>query len=231
MSDQSVDLMTYLAELEQEREALDRHIAAIRRRLELEPEVQIGGASTPTGTISQTNRDTPTSGRIRADEFFGMSIPEAIKAYLAIVKQPQGPKAIVDGLTGGGLLTNAKYFYANVTTALKRLRTSGQVMLTPNGWGLAVWYPNRARAATPATKKGRGKRRIRAKATARRAAPVEAPRPEKSLEVKAPAAHSNGGSPKGANDYRAFMSEQRKAGKSMADVAAEWQARKKAASN
>jgi hypothetical protein len=223
MADQGLDLTTYLAELEQQHASLAIQIAGVRARLGLAVDAPpVGGMITPTGSLSGVVRESPVQGRIRADEFFGLSIPEAIKAYLAIMKQPQSPKAIVDGLTMGGLLTNAKFFYANVTTALKRLRASGQVALTPNGWGLAAWYPNRAK--TPAEpKKGKGKRRGRGKSAGKRAAP----RVTSKLEV--PAAHGNGGSPKkGANEYRAFMSERRKAGKSMAEVAVEWKARKAA---
>ncbi len=214
MADQSLELGAYLAKLEEQRARLDIIIADVRRELGLA--VENGQVAIPASfnVLSQAGgREPIQTGRIRPDEFFGMSIPEAVKAYLAIMKQPQGPKAIVDGLTAGGLLTNAKYFYANVTTALKRLRASGQVMLTPNGWGLASWYPNRAKV-TPDKKKGRGKRRKFGVKSPKRVVAPTALKPE--------AAHPNGSAPKPGNDYRTFMAERRKAGMMMADVAAEW---------
>ena len=138
MADQSTELGGYLSKLLEQRARLDIIIADVQRELGLsEGEVQAPSVSTV--PLSQGGREPVQRGRIRPDEFFGMSIPEAVKKYLAIMKQPQSPKAMVDGLKSGGLLTNAKNFYPNVTTALKRLRVAEQVVLTPNGWGLAIW--------------------------------------------------------------------------------------------
>jgi len=122
-----------------------------------------------------------------------MSIPEATKRFLAIMKQPQTPKAIVDGLKAGGIISNATHFYANVFTTLKRLRLSGDVVNTTNGWGLSEWYPNKPKLAEKPKKKGRK--------TAKRSGEAKPAQP---------------------SAYRQFLSEQLKAGKTMADAAQEW---------
>src|SRR5262249_31603004 len=138
-----------LAELEAE--DVERHatMAYLRRRLGRSAgeaaAAPLGGSITPSGTVSLSvnGREPSVPGRIRSDAFFRMTIPEAVKGYLGIMKQPQGPKAIMEGVISGGLLTNAKNFYTTLWTALKRMESAGEVVNTPNGWGLAEWYPSR----------------------------------------------------------------------------------------
>ena len=137
--DQSLD--QFLAELEAEYAALGDKIAFIRERLGLEPDQGDTGPLQSSGMASNGSR---SSGTVRGDEFFGMSLPDAIRAYLAIVKKPQTPKQIETAILSGGLITTAKHFYANVFTALKRLRKSEEVIQVPgSGYGLAEWYKGR----------------------------------------------------------------------------------------
>lgn len=201
MSDQTPDLSTYLGQLEAQRATLSIQIAGVRAALGLQaedgqPAVPVSGGIAPTGAVAVR----VIQGKIRVDEFFRLSTPQAVKKYLAIMKQPQGPKAIAEGLKAGGLITNAKNLYANVFTALKRLRIAGEVALTPNGWGLSEWYPNQPKGG-PDKKKGR--RRGTKK---------------KAVNTK-PAA-------KKASGYRAFIAEQMRGGKSMAEAAETWRKQK-----
>jgi hypothetical protein len=139
-----------------------------------------------------------------------MSIPEAIKSYLEIMKQPQTPKAITDGLKAGGVLSESTHFYANVRTALKRLKLQGQVVNTKTGgWGLAEWYAGRAGAALAdrPRKKGKGSRK-------------KGPRGEANGS-KAPSAPS--GQP---SAYQRFVAEQRAAGKTLKEIGPLWQRKK-----
>ncbi|MEX2138228.1 MAG: hypothetical protein WD894_03150 [Pirellulales bacterium] len=54
-----------------------------------------------------------------------------------MAKRPHSPKEIAAALKQGGVLSQAKHFYANVTTALKRLSDAEEVVNTKEGWGLA----------------------------------------------------------------------------------------------
>ncbi len=222
MPDQGSELGAYLAKLLEQRARLDIIIAGVQQELGVAEngEVQAGASiNVALPAQVQAGRDSIQVGRIRPDEFFGLSIPEAIKRYLAIMKQPQSPKAMVDGLQAGGLLTNAKNFYPNVTTALKRLRLADQVVLTPNGWGLTSWYPNRPKSADDG-KRGRSAKKKRAKTNAKRPAPA-------GTQPKAPSPTANE-APQPKGDYRTFLADQLKAGKTMTDAAAEWRKHKAA---
>lgn len=231
MGEQNLDLAAYLERLKEQRARLDIQIAGVLAALGLAqedgaapPSVSLSGTPAATGTL--TTQVIP--GRIRPDEFFGLSIPEAIKKFLAIMKQPQSPKAMVDGLQAGGLLTNAKNFYPNVTTALKRLRLADQVVLTPNGWGLRSWYQNLPKSADEG-KRGHGGRKKRSPkgAAKRRASGATPAHPEASSQRATTPATSNGAR-KPKSGYLAFVADQMKAGKSMADAAAEWRKQKAA---
>jgi hypothetical protein len=217
-------LESWLAEVEAE--IVERQILAGKLRERLGIPAGDSGPGTASSSPQPARLDRGPAfgqpGRFRPDEFFGMSIPEAIKAYLGIMKQPQGPKAIVEGLRSGGLLTNAKHFYANVATALKRLRVQGQVTLTPNGWGLSAWYPNRAKLLNAEGKKGRTGRRKRGKSSAKRRLSGE-----NKAEISPNGKHEGAAS---VNSYRVFVGEAMKAGKTMAQAAEEWK-RQKAGAN
>jgi hypothetical protein len=204
------DLAPYLAQLEAERAQLDIVIADVRRRLGL------GQADTENGAPSpmSVGRDSTVTGRVRSDEFFRLSIADAITKYLGIMKQPQNPMAIVNGLKSGGVLTNAKNFYANVNTELKRMKARNLVVNTPSGWGLAEWYPSKPKQSEPINPKKKAKKK--------KVAP-----PSKALTVfraKKPTPPAL----KPGESYREFLSARRKAGKSLQEIGAEWAARKEA---
>lgn len=218
MADQTLDLSAYLAQLETQRATLNIQIAGVREALNLSPEN--GGNSGVTksiqGTDSGVGREGPAKV-VRSDEFFRMSIPEAVKRFLEIMKQPQSPTDIVAALKRGGVLTESKNFYTTVWTAIKRLKARGEIVNTANGWGLADWYRNRSKGGEdkPAKKTRTKKGKVKG-AKARRKASQKATRV---TETASPARA-------GGNPYTEFMVAQRKAGKTMQEIGAAWRKKK-----
>jgi hypothetical protein len=210
-----------LADLEAERAELDVMIAYVRRRAGLAPTTE--GAPVPANGGSRdasAGRDTAVIvGRVRPDEFFRLSIADAITKYLGIMKQPQNPMAVVNGLKAGGVLTNAKNFYANVNTELKRMKARDLVVNTPSGWGLAEWYPNKPKQPeqTKTTKK------TKRKSGTAKAPKVAKARVRKDTGSSAPAAPAPADTGKLA--WRPFLAQAMKAGKTMAEASADWKAR------
>ena len=213
MADQP-DVSALLAQLEAERDELDVTISLLRRRLGLAASVE-ANSRTGNGGASDggAGRDTAlTTGRVRTDEFFRLSIADAVAKFLGIMKQPQNPMAIVNGLKSGGVLTNAKNFYANVNTELKRMRARELVVNTPSGWGLAEWYPSKPKQEPPKTKKKAKKKSAKVAKAAK--SPKES-KPATAATAKAQAL-------KGTRSYTQFVAERRKAGKSLKEIGAEW---------
>jgi hypothetical protein len=79
--------------------------------------------------------------RISTDQFFKMSVPEAIRAFLNLQKRPQTARDITDALEAGGLSHKAKDLYQTVFPTLMRMQTKNEVDKLGNGeWGLSEWY-------------------------------------------------------------------------------------------
>jgi len=214
------EVMTLLTELEAERAELDATIALLRRRLGFvtngDTGTSSGAAVGPTGIVG---RDMPVTGRVRSDEFFRLSIADAIAKYLGIMKQPQNPMAIVNGLKSGGVLTNAKNFYANVNTELKRMRGREMVVNTPSGWGLSEWYPQKPKGNdTPTLSKKKGKKKVKKEAKKE----VKKSPAAKASSSAAPASAAKKGG------WAKFAGERMAAGKTMKEAAVEWKQRKAA---
>lgn len=221
MADQSDSLTQLLSELEAERAELDATISLLRRRLGLGAVSDGNGGSTAFTVSPIVGRDTAVTGRVRSDEFFRLSTADAVMKYLGIMKQPQNPMAIVHGLKAGGVLTNAKNFYANVNTELKRMRARGLIVNTPSGWGLSEWYPQKPKGNEPTSPKKKGKHKSKKAGGAK--PKTKAGGPSASAQKTSTAAP-------GKSDWTQFAAAQMKAGKSMAEAAAAWKERKAAAS-
>jgi len=217
MADQP-DVNTLLAQLEAERAELDLTIARIRRFLMLPDSNGVSSSSLggTTSASSNVGRDSPVTGRVRPDEFFRLTQREAIIKYLNIMKQPQSPASIVNGLKAGGVLTNAKKFYANINTELKRMKKRGLVVNTPSGWGLAEWYPQKPKQLEldkPRKKKKKSAGHGRAKGAKVQTASAEA----SAVPID----------PDRMN-WHQFLGAAAKAGKTMEQAAKEWKQRKAA---
>jgi hypothetical protein len=222
MSDKTIESM--IAELEAERARLDVTIAVLRQRSGMAP-ADANGASNLVATSAPSAGPASGPASIRTDEFFQMSVPQAIKKFLGIAKQPQSARAITDALQKGGLITNAKDFYTSVFTALKRLRLAGDVVnVEGKGWGLVAWYRGRTGLTSKEPKnKKKGRPRPKKKAAPKAATKIAA----EPAGQTADAGRSITGAPSPADTtlvpgYRAFLRAQLKSGESMADAARAW---------
>ena len=187
MNDSKIDHAAIIIELEKEMKLIESAMAYHRLR-----------AGQPLGDNGKPP-EQPTrmeATDLRSDTFFRMSVPDAIKQFLATTKQPQLAKAIVEGLKQGGILTEAKNFYSNVYTSLIRLEESGEVVRLGKKWGLAEWYPNRVKSVRKAKTEQKHSRTAEAART-----------------IKA----------NGNLSYREFVGVKRKEGKTMKEAAVEWQ--------
>jgi len=208
------DLRSYYDELVARRARLDIMIEGVAQELG----ISTGGTpSLPTGgsvALPASRADSIVQGRVRSDEFFRLSLADAIDKYLGIMKAPQQPKQIVEGLRAGGILSNARNFDNNVATELKRSTARGRVVRTPSGWGLAEWYPAKPKLQE-APPKGRKKKK---KAGGQKALPGATAAPFK-MSASAGSAEPQ---------WRDFMRDQQKAGKTLKEAAALWKQRKAA---
>jgi len=199
-------LEALVAELEAEIRERQTALAHLYKRLGRSPDESPvtgdGGALLPTSGGS-ASRDGLASGRVRSTEFFRMSIRQAIRRYLEIMKSPQSPKAMTDALKAGGLLTQSKDFYTTLWTQLKRMEKDGEVVNTPAGWGLADWYPSRPKMDD---KKGKKKKK----------------------PVKRDSGDTTTGEKKPPSEYQRFLGVEMGQGKTMAQAAATWKEKKAA---
>jgi hypothetical protein len=80
---------------------------------------------------------------IASDAFFGMSIVDAAKKYLNMVKKPQDTKAIMEALERGGFQHTSKNFYGTIFSVIRRrAKNEGDIVKVSSGlWGLTDWYP------------------------------------------------------------------------------------------
>lgn len=105
-----------------------------------------GGASFRRFALGSIGKGAPN---IPPDAFFRMSIADAARKYLAMVKKKQTIQQIADALEAGGLTHTSRRFYGTVLTTLRRQEKQvGDIVKVGRGiWGLAEWYPNRKRKA------------------------------------------------------------------------------------
>src|ERR1017187_263067 len=129
MATEPIDYAAVLGDLKARRANLDSAIAAIEQIM-----AQVG-------TVPTQPRDTVLSD----DAFFGMSIQDAIRKYLSIVRKKKTVKEITDGLEAGGMEHTSKNFYNTVYTMLNRewVKADPELVKIGDLWGLAEGYPGR----------------------------------------------------------------------------------------
>jgi hypothetical protein len=210
MADLTIDVAPILAQI-----SSDVLIEELRRRLSLA--ATNDGAGTMPSTTSAAPRENGPMGQIRPDEFFRLSTPEAVKKYLSIMKRPQGPKAIVEGLQSGGVLTNARNFYGVVYKEIMRMGKRGELVNTPSGWALSNWYPNKPKQVEVPKAKRKQKKRVPAAVAT------------KALKSGSMLSIGKGERPRrvqaGGDAYHTFISDRRKAGRSLAEANNDWKER------
>lgn len=141
-----MDETTYqqlLAELEQERDNIERMIIWVKDRMEQADSAEaIGSSAKPTPSMA-----TRFPRSLAPDTFFRMTVPDAIKKYLNIAKRPRTAKDITAALDSGGLTHQAKNLYATVYPTLLRMESANEVVRVGKGeWGLSEWYPSGRKA-------------------------------------------------------------------------------------
>lgn len=148
-----VDYQAVLADLVARRAKLDAAIEAIREMMPSGSEV---GDGEEEATPTEASPINPSPARSRSagsallnDTFFGLSTPEAVRKYLAMMKRPQRVADISKALLDGGQIhaRDATTAYNNAYAALKRMRQAGDAVRIKSGeWGLAEWYTNKPKA-------------------------------------------------------------------------------------
>ncbi len=135
MSTEIDDTVSFLAKLEARRDALNQAIDSLRAYISLEGGAAVAGIGGVPREITSTT-------------FWGKTIPEATKIYLAMVnKRPQTTQQVADALIRGGMETNAKDFPGTVQAMLRRFENqTGEIIRVPSGeWALPEWFPDRPR--------------------------------------------------------------------------------------
>jgi hypothetical protein len=126
----SIDYEQVLTDLKARRAQLDSAIAAIE---------QIMGSI----TAAVPGLKAPELSDIAEDAFHGMSIADATKKYLGMVRRKQSTKEIMAALEQGGLPHSA---YNTVYAVIRRREEQvGDIVKVGSDWGLAEWYPGRPR--------------------------------------------------------------------------------------
>jgi hypothetical protein len=124
---------------------------------------------------------------IPSDAFFGLSIGEAAKKYLTIVKRKQTIQEIADALDRGGLPHSSTDFLATVRAMINRLAKSDTelVRVGPGAaWGLSSWYGNRRPKEAPAKPKGKRRKKSAGRPKEQQAAkPATPPAAKPSLTI------------------------------------------------
>src|SRR4051812_35637611 len=110
MAQEPVNYEAVLADLPAKRDSLDAAIAAIE---------QLKGVGQMSGDGGAPAKPIDPSS-IPDDAFFGLSVVEATKKYLSIVKRKQSVKEIADALDRGGLPHSSSNFVGTVSTMLRR---------------------------------------------------------------------------------------------------------------
>jgi hypothetical protein len=129
-----VDYEAVLADLRARRAALDAAIASIEQ-------IVAGGIPAPSAQSRKEAREPV--GEIESDTFFNMTVPDASRKYLAMMRKPQTTVDIAAALERGGFTHQSEKFVNTVGAVLHRVSTSPNadvVKVSRGRWGLASWY-------------------------------------------------------------------------------------------
>lgn len=138
MSEQPINYEAVLADLEARKLQIEGAIAGIKLILGQAGTSPSGGG----GGGSKYAGATPAH-----DAFIGMSIPEAAKKHLTVVRKKLPTQELMTAMEAGGLPPSK---YSTVYAILSRRENKvGDIVNMKGDWGLAEWYPNyRKKSAT-----------------------------------------------------------------------------------
>ena len=140
MSTEPINYEAVIADLEAKKAQLEATITMLRA---------LGGLGAISAPPPSGGGGVATSTHIASDAFFGKSIPEAAVTILQGQRRKMSTQSLMDTMVRGGL-PSSKY---NTVYSILRRRESqvGDLINLEGEWGLAAWYPNRAKK-TPAKK-------------------------------------------------------------------------------
>lgn len=163
-----------IADLEARRDHLNGMIESLKQ-------IRDQGAG-PTPIALGVASSAGSLGReVKHDSFFGMTLLDGIKKYLAMTKQTESAPEIADALVRGGMKSAAKDFVGNVRTTLSK---NDEFVSVKNGeWGLSAWYPAKRRE-TKVAAKGKASKQSTKKPHIQTAPPKDKPTPTPKLTPK-----------------------------------------------
>src|ERR1039457_5510156 len=142
----------------------DAAIADVENRIRsmqnaLETLKQLRASTLGEPSPAATNFSRSAESEVQHDSFFGMTIADAAKKYLSMMKATKSTADIALALEHGGLKHSSKDFNTTVRSVLGQ---RDDFLRVPNGdWGLVEWYPGqgRGRKAKPEKKPHRKAKR------------------------------------------------------------------------
>ena len=151
VASEKLDFAAVLAVLEAKRAALDTLIGSFRAAMSIGALGQFGDIDMSVvgvGGPGQSMASMKVSGPIDLPQgaLLGMSIPAAIKLYLSAARRKQTTREITMALKENGVESTSQNFENTVTTALHRLKSTGDVLKFNDGWALAEFYPENLRS-------------------------------------------------------------------------------------
>jgi DNA-directed RNA polymerase delta subunit len=183
-----IDYTAVLADMEAKRTALDSAIAGIRQWLSLG-----GGSEDTSGATSPQAANRLDSPEVKFDTFFGLSIPDAIRKFLAMTKRPQSVSDITRAFQDGGMTSTSKNLLTTVGSTLSRLKqVDGDLVSVQGKWGLREWYPGMRDDKIAKTTKSR--KRAGKKGSKIAKSPKEDPLPREQQDEQIRKLHESGSS-------------------------------------
>lgn len=161
MTDVNVNYNAVLADLEKRKAQIESAIAAVKAIL-----AAIGG-----GSLDGANGGVFSPENIPTGAFLRLSIADATKKYLDMVKTKQSVPQITQALERGGL-PPAK---TNTVYAVLRRRENdiGDIFRLGDEWALTEWYPNNPNIRKRGSEKPKAKKsKAKKKPTSKKAAPI-----------------------------------------------------------
>jgi len=166
MPNEKFDYAAMLSDLRAKKAVLEASIATLESAMALGvlgqlPEgVELSAAASSSGTV-----ESAVPIELPHHAFLGVSMPQAIKTYLEVVKKKQTVREISAALKEHGMESTSDSFEGIVTSALNRLKGNGEVLRFKDGWGLTAWYPAslRNQINTAAKPRKNGKKRNKKK--------------------------------------------------------------------
>jgi hypothetical protein len=158
MPDGNVDYEAVLADLLARKAQLEMMIAGV--------EAFLGSAASGVVAVSASNGSVMSLDRIPSHAFLKLSIGDATKKLLDMVKSKLTLPQIMQALEKGGL-PPAKY--STVYAVLRRRESQiGDILRMGEEWGLTEWYPNNPNLRKRTEKPTKGKSKPKKKASAKK---------------------------------------------------------------